>query len=1314
MKGWLKYVVILSVMLAGLVYAFSWLLGTPSGALFLFEAVSRLSPVKINVEKINGRIIDTLFLEQITFQSSYVKARIDQLVIRWQPTYLLAGRITFRDMDISHVYFQDDRPESNAPPDLTPPKIHGLLAMVQAEVKSFHIAQLTYHRMNRTPITLENLSSHVSWDRGILRLKHFSLKTIEGYGEGAGELNFLNPTLYLKGVLSLKQAIVGLDQFAIDLKLEESKPRQEMAGPLILIGKSSSVERLRLTGNLGVNSNNLRLNHFVLSQFGRHGEVTFDGEVEFSSNEPFINLRLKLKDVDLSKQLIVAQKLTGELSLKGHPSAYGGLFIVENSGPAWQAERLAGSIEGNLSHIKISNLDGSWLDGTLKGHLEMTRKQGISFAGALQGRGLNPSRINTDWQGQVNLDAQGELHLPEDRPLSGNLKIHLLKSRLRGKILMGEIEAQVQEGRLFLSRAEFQGSGFDLSAHGDLEERLNFAARVSDLASLIPKAQGSFFAKGWIRWRNHQLAGSLSGQGKNISLGKIRISALNVQVRLDEDENGLVDVKANVRKLVYGSILIDSLLMDATGTVDNHKIEMALYWPEGELKASLKGAYTNEAWQGMVTHFAGKSPREVSWRLFSPSSLTFTRNKVKFGPLQIVSTTGEQVRLFADLALHPIKGFVEANWKQLDLGLITLYLGKPHLAGHTTGELKAEWTEYDRLHLTASMEAAGTFQNHSIKLELPQASLSFQWDEKGLQGSWKMVLAKEGQVDGQITSSQPARLSLPEQATVMADWKAIDLSLLKAWLPRDLTLEGRCSGRLSGNWLESGPFDTEGEMKVSHGVATWRGNEGIIRSVIQAMDADWSWHRDVLRGKASLVLADYGDIKGRFQLPLNARLPVTIQKTGPLEVSVQCQIQESGLLTTLFAEAIQESRGKVDLNLKVDGTWEKPSVHGYLKLTKAGAYLPRVGIRLEDMEAEAQFTQDQIRIVSFRARSDPGHIAGTATFWMKDWRISRFEGHLEGDRFQTIYLPELRVLTNPRLDVEGIGERMIVKGEILVPEGEFLDLQTKEVVRTSPDVFIVGAKKASPSAPIFPLDAKVRVLLGDKVWFKAEGIDARLVGSVILQIRNSKEISAIGEIQTAEGHYSYYGQKLEITRGHLLFDGPLENPTLDVLALRKIKSTSRWEEQLSELQVGVVVTGKLQSPVIRLYSQPSMADVDILSYLVLGQPAVKSRNEEQTALITQAASALLSAGGSVLTQSQLLRSLRIDTLDIQTGKGDISRSLVTIGKHLDPRLYVGLGGSLFTNTYQVILRYSLTKHIEIETKAGTQSGANVYFKIEFE
>jgi len=254
----------------------------------------------------------------------------------------------------------------------------------------------------------------------------------------------------------------------------------------------------------------------------------------------------------------------------------------------------------------------------------------------------------------------------------------------------------------------------------------------------------------------------------------------------------------------------------------------------------------------------------------------------------------------------------------------------------------------------------------------------------------------------------------------------------------------------------------------------------------------------------------------------------------------------------------------------------------------------------------------------------------------------------------------------------------------------------------------VDEKEALAPSVAFPLDIQVRLILGDKVLVKAEGIDVGLTGKLLLRGESSKEMAARGEIQVAQGHYNAYGQKLEITRGRLLFSGPADRPTLDVLALRKIG------RGFEEVQAGVTVTGPIQSPLIRLYSKPAMPETDILSYIVLGHPLSKGSDKEQTTLLMEAAGALLSAGESVLLKNRLSGGLGIDTLDIQTGGGDISRSLVTVGKYLNPRLYVGLGGSLFTNTYQIILRYSLTKNLEVESKTGTVSGANIYFKIEFD
>ena len=186
--------------------------------------------------------------------------------------------------------------------------------------------------------------------------------------------------------------------------------------------------------------------------------------------------------------------------------------------------------------------------------------------------------------------------------------------------------------------------------------------------------------------------------------------------------------------------------------------------------------------------------------------------------------------------------------------------------------------------------------------------------------------------------------------------------------------------------------------------------------------------------------------------------------------------------------------------------------------------------------------------------------------------------------------------------------------------------------------------------------------------------------------------------------------KLEITRGRLIFRGPPDNPALDLLALRTIRGSQRLEDRVDEVRAGVAVTGTVRSPLVRLYSQPALSDSDVLSYILFGKPLGRGTDRTDLALLGKAARSLLGEK----TENTLVSRLDLDSLDIQTGGGDFSRSMVTVGKYLDPQLYLGLGGSLFSNTYQVILRYALTPRLELETKGGTQSGGGIFFKVDFE
>jgi translocation and assembly module TamB len=346
---------------------------------------------------------------------------------------------------------------------------------------------------------------------------------------------------------------------------------------------------------------------------------------------------------------------------------------------------------------------------------------------------------------------------------------------------------------------------------------------------------------------------------------------------------------------------------------------------------------------------------------------------------------------------------------------------------------------------------------------------------------------------------------------------------------------------------------------------------------------------------------------------------------------------------------------------------------------------------------------NEIRVESFQALSGSGRLEGGATVRLKDWRMGDYEGRLSGERFQAVYLPELQVSASPQLNFRGTPERVIVRGEVRLPEVSILGRETKEVIRPSPDVVVVDEADVPAKSLPFALDIEVVLRLGDRVFVKAEGIDARLTGQMTLKTVDLKRVTADGEVRIAEGHYSAYGVKLEMARGRLIFaDSDVENPALDVLAVKKIQ----------EIQAGVIATGTLRKPVVRLYSRPAMPDTDILSYIVLGQPLGKGKGQMPS--LTEAAAGLLSAGESVILQGKLKKQLGLDTLDVQTGNGeDLSRSMVTVGKYLSPKLYVSLGRSLFADATLLTLRYKISKRFEIETQTGTASGATLYYRVEF-
>jgi translocation and assembly module TamB len=95
-----------------------------------------------------------------------------------------------------------------------------------------------------------------------------------------------------------------------------------------------------------------------------------------------------------------------------------------------------------------------------------------------------------------------------------------------------------------------------------------------------------------------------------------------------------------------------------------------------------------------------------------------------------------------------------------------------------------------------------------------------------------------------------------------------------------------------------------------------------------------------------------------------------------------------------------------------------------------------------------------------------------------------------------------------------------------------------------------GGQAARPQTAK-PPDIVVNFDLGDDFAVQGRGITTRLEGD--LEIRSTKLNAPpriTGEVKTVKGQYRAYGQQLDVETGVARFNGPFDNPALDILAIR--------------------------------------------------------------------------------------------------------------------------------------------------------------------
>jgi translocation and assembly module TamB len=420
---------------------------------------------------------------------------------------------------------------------------------------------------------------------------------------------------------------------------------------------------------------------------------------------------------------------------------------------------------------------------------------------------------------------------------------------------------------------------------------------------------------------------------------------------------------------------------------------------------------------------------------------------------------------------------------------------------------------------------------------------------------------------------------------------------------------------------------------------------------------------------------------------------------SPLVGDFRARAADANILPIVFPD-VDHAAGLLTANGNVHGSLNAPQIEGRIELANGEFDSYRVNLALRNLDLVANLAGNALYF-NGKGRAGEGELQVGGAF---EWRdgVSHGNFNVRGENLLVADLPEYRVIASPDLTFTIDGRNIAATGTVKIPSALIQPADLSGAVQVSDDARYVGEHPAEMDGR-YIVHSEIRVDMGDDVRIDSFGLQGRIEGGVATTIHTGETAIGRGELRVAEGRYEAYGQKLEISRGHLLFEAsPLSDPGLDIEARRKIET----------VVVGLNVRGTLQQPRLSFFSEPSMAQSQIVSYLLVGKP-VESLYASDTTSVVSARDSLAMQGGGLLA-SQIGRRIGLEEVGVEStinSAGETNQQLV-LGKFLSPRLFVSYGISLTESVNTLKLRYTVSDRWVLRMEAGENQSADIEFNVE--
>ncbi len=555
--------------------------------------------------------------------------------------------------------------------------------------------------------------------------------------------------------------------------------------------------------------------------------------------------------------------------------------------------------------------------------------------------------------------------------------------------------------------------------------------------------------------------------------------------------------------------------------------------------------------------------------------------------------------------------------------------------------------------------------------------------------------------------------------------------LAQLGLKGDLLLDGDWNVQAAQTLqVSANLYQKSGDLRLLTGDSSANGTPNTISAGIRTariglrtdgdtLSASLRWDSERAGQAEADLRTQVRQVDGSWQWPADA----------PLSGTMRASLPQVGIWSVL-APPGWRMRGTLLANTALSGTRLAPLWTGTLQADDLALRSVVEGIELRDGSLRANLDGQRLNITEFSLRGAPTAANTTTAASSNDGGSLSATGNVRWNNtapagIQMDIQAQAKTLrisarADRRLAVSGTLQATLAQGKLallgalkadqalfILPDESAPSLGSDVVVRRRGNTVPTTASTAkSPTTATNIPEVNVTLDLGDDFHLVGRGLDTRLTGKLLLRAGPTLAGPRVtGELRTVRGSYKAYGQALDIEEGILRFNGPFDNPSLDVLAIRPNLS----------VRVGVQINGTALSPNIRLYSESDLSDAEKLAWLVLGRSAANGGAE--AAVLQQAALALLGGNGKGLSGG-LASALGLDELSFSgsasNADGTSSAAAVTFGKRLSRNFYVAYEHSLAGTLGTLYIFYDLSKRFTLRGQTGEQSAIDLIFTLQYD